>query len=140
MRRLLPVVVAVVGGIYVGVQMLLFQRSVGESVLQAAVLLGLISLAQFFFFSPTWVRSPNGPVELASVVRVSTTGSGQQAVVLRGGEATVRAVLPRGTSGFRAGDTAYVSPRLEYARAFGLVVPGHVTSPRRVVTVSGGAA
>lgn len=60
--------------------------------------------------------------------------------MLRSGEVTVRAVLPRGTSGFRAGDTAYVSPRLEYARGFGLVVPEHVASPRRVVTVSGSAA
>ncbi|WP_281964741.1 hypothetical protein [Serinicoccus marinus] len=126
--------------LYLGFQIWLLDRPLGESLISAALILCGVGLVQYLFFGPVWIRRPGGPLVEARVERVGTSGSRDEVVVLRRGDVSVRVVMPRGTSGFRRGDTVLVCPRLDYGNSMGLVVPEHVSSTRPVLTVRGSAA
>ena len=134
-RLLVVTTVLVVFVAYVLVQRALFERGLGPAVVNAAGLLVLMGLVQYFVFTPRWVRRPGAPTEAARVTRVGTTGQGGQTLVLSAGGSSVRADLPRGVTGFSRGDTVRVSPGLDTGRAIALVTPTHVTSGRRVLTL-----
>lgn len=125
--------------LYLGFQLWLLDRPLGESLISAALILCGVGLMQYLFLGPVWIRRPGGPLVEARVARVGTSGSRDEVVVLTRGDVSVRLTLPRGTAGFRSGDTVLVCPRLDYGNAMGLVVPEHVSSTRPVLTVRGTA-
>ena len=139
-RLLLALSVLFVLGLYLGFEVWMLGRPLGESLRFGIVLLAGIGLVQYLFLGPVWIRRPGGPLVQARVERVGTAESRGEVVELARGDVSVRVVMPRGTSGFRRGDTVLVCPRLDYGNAMGLVVPEHVSSTRPVLTVRGTAA
>lgn len=128
---------------YVLVQQALFDRALGPALLNAAGLLLLVALMQIFFFTPAWARRPSGPIVAARVARVDRTGRGHDSVLLRGpgagAGAQVRVDLPRDVSGLTRGDTVRVTPALEPGTTIAVVLPAHVTSGRRVLSLEASA-
>ena len=139
-RLLLALSLPCVFLLYLGFQLWLLDRPPGESLISAALILCGVGLMQYLFLGPVWIRRPGGPLVQARVERVGTAESRGEVVELARGDVSVRVVMPRGTSGFRRGDTLLVCPRLDYGNAMGLVVPEHVSSTRPVLTVRGTAA
>ncbi|WP_066637487.1 hypothetical protein [Serinicoccus hydrothermalis] len=136
---LLVLSVLLVLGLYLGFQVGLLDRPLAESLRFGIPLLAGIGLVQYLFLGPVWIRRPGSALVGTTVERVSTSGDRDDAIVLTRDDVTVRVGLPRGTSGFRRGDTVLVCPRLDYGNAMGLVVPEHVSSTRPVLTVRGSA-
>lgn len=116
--------------IYLLVSILLLDRPPGEAVARMLPVLVAVALLAYFFQLPRWVRRPRTEVTRATVGRVT-----QDEVTLQGGpQGEVSVVLPRGTTGFRRGDRVWVSPDLMPAQTVAVIVPGHVTSPRPVIS------
>lgn len=116
--------------IYQAVSILWLERPMGETFTRAVPLLVVVAVLAYFFQLPRWVRRPRTEVTRATVGRVT-----QDEVTLQGGpQGEVSVVLPRGTTGFRRGDRVWVSPDLMPAQTVAVIVPGHVTSPRPVIS------
>lgn len=118
------------GLLYLAVSTLLLGRTPGQWLVQGLPLIALIGVGAYFFQIPAWARRARATVSQATVGRV---GDGE--VTLQGGpQGEVSLPLPRGTSGFRRGDRVWVSPEARAAQVVAVVVPGHVSAPRPVIS------